>query len=296
MVTGVGMGHRSSCWRGYDHCLLRACLRATATQTFTVTKAPLTIIAPPVLTQVSAPPVILTNPAKPPALTDTVLLSGTTVGANNTDPVTFTLRVTPNSGLPAYTVTNITNPVANGDGYYSTSYQLSTDELTAAGTYVWTASYPDANSSQIITAVQTGPAVKTANVYATLDGTPITQYWDYPTSRVNIVALLDQVNLNQPIGYFGTNPNAPPVVYAGAQWHGPTYSTSAPTSTPVVGVSPIPGSISKVTISVLVRKIMPHKVTHTVERHGKLVTISTIVKQVVWTTVDRSIRAWNPQG
>ena len=98
---------------------------------FTVAPA----IAPPVLTQVSEPAVILTNPAKPPALTDTVLLSGTTVGVNNTDPVTFTLRVTPNSGLPAYTVTNITNPVANGDGYYSTSYQLSTDELTAAGTY-----------------------------------------------------------------------------------------------------------------------------------------------------------------
>jgi hypothetical protein len=248
-----------------------------------------------------------------------VLLSGTTVGVNNTDPVTFTLRVTPNSGLPAYTVTNITNPVANGDGYYSTSYQLSTDELTAAGTYVWTASYPDANSSQIITAVQTGPAVKTANVYATLDGKPITQYWYYPSSTVNTVALLDHVNLNQPIGYFGTDPNAPPVVYAGAKWQGPTYSFD-PTPAPIahIYISPTPGVMTQMSVPLPVKEVKTvkvptsvqktehYKVTHNVERHGKTVTVSTFVKgkvwvpaykyvkQTVWSTVDKLIQAWNP--
>jgi hypothetical protein len=210
-------------------------------------RALLSMAAPSLTTQPS-PTVILTTATTQPILTDTALLAG---GNHETGTLAFVLTIVPQSTtVPSYTVTTVTDKVA-GDGLYYASYKLPPNYQAAswasAGNYTWSVTYSgDTANKPISTAVQSTIAVETATVYATLDGNPITQYWYYPTAEINNAALLYHVNLNQPIGYFGTNPNAPPTGISTSNGTlipncvGPTYS-STPTPTPSIGISPSPG-------------------------------------------------------
>ena len=175
---------------------------ATAVQTFTVT--PVTTLASPSLTAVSPQATtIQTTVNGAPTLGVTTLLSG---GNHETGVLTFTLKITPqNQSLPSYMVTPALVNVS-GDGFYSASYTI---PAGLAGTYTWAATYSgDASNNP------TGPSnlgtvtVQTPSVYAIFNGAPITQYWYYPTAAINTAALLYHVDLAQPIGCFGTQPQS----------------------------------------------------------------------------------------
>ena len=187
------------------------------------------------LTTMSAPAAILVDVAKPPTMTDTVLLANSNgvltpkyeqdaTGKNIVDPatgknivvsvdegvLTFTLKlVAPkDSTIPPYTVFTVSERVNHGDGVYSANFTLPANaiESTLAGNYTWTATYiGDANDSARIvayTAVET--AVPTGY---TFNGQPVTQYWYFPSSYK---AEFARYAAQQPIGFWGTDPNSPP--------------------------------------------------------------------------------------
>ena len=171
-------------------------------------------------------------------------------GNQETGTLIFTLKITPqNQSLPSYTVTPALVNV-HGDGFYSASYTV---PAGLAGTYTWTATYSGDTSNNPAGPTNLGTVtVQTPSVYAIFNGSPITQYWYYPTAAINTAALLYHVDLDQPIGYFGTNPNVPPaaLVTGNSQllpiWVGITYSPMTPT----VGVSPAPGTGVTMQISI----------------------------------------------
>ena len=151
---------------------------------------------------------------------------------------------------------------------------------------------------------------------------PSPNTWYYSTAAINTAALRYHIDLDQPIGYFGTNPNVPPaaLVTGNSQllpiWVGITYSPTTPT----VGVSPAPGTgvtmqilipqretvITKVSTEAKNTELV--KVTYDIKSHGHMIHISKLVnekvgvqayrsvKKPVWVTVSKSIRVFNPNG
>ena len=291
---------------------------ATATQTFTVTETPAP--ASPSLTPASPQTTtIQTTVNGAPTLSVTALLSG---GNQATGTLTFTLKITPqNQSLHSYTVTPALVNV-QGDGFYSASYTV---PAGLAGTYTWNASYGgDPNNKPVVSTFMGTEVVETPTVYGTLNGQPITQYWYYPSWMVRVAAIEYHVNLAQPVGYFGTNPAAPPAAIANnlgtwsALWQGPTYSTTPLTGPPLNATSPVSGATTTVAVPVRetqyvkvsteVKKTDLVKVPYHIEQHGKLVTVSKLVKEsvwvqtykyvkeTVWVTVSKSIQLFNPNG
>jgi hypothetical protein len=110
--NGVGMG--TVLPAGQDTITAYFGAYATATQTFTVTPAPLA--SPSLTTDSPQTTTIQTTVNGAPTLSVTALLSG---GNQATGTLTFTLKITPqNQSLPSYTVTPALVNV-QGDGFYS---------------------------------------------------------------------------------------------------------------------------------------------------------------------------------
>jgi hypothetical protein len=229
---------------------------------------------------------LMSNVITPPTLTDTALVAGDN---NQNGAITFTLTLQETTvtgelmGNP-YTVQTITDHVS-GDGFYSAKYTM---PVNLTGNYSWTVA-GSGLGGKVTSAIVYSANTVGSSAYA--DGIPVTQYWYYSATVPPGFPVPPASARNQPIGYWGTNPNYPPATVSTGSgtfyptWQGPTYTGAAPTaSTPAVKTMTVYSPVKEtklVQVCKLVKETEHFTVSKQLKEKGKIVTEYKLVSKPV---------------